>query len=380
MIDNEWPVAQETVARAIEKKIDAPDGCSRRGAAHTVLTSVRRKLAALARRHNDYGAPVVIKMSLAEWLSVPDSLIQRDTERHWNSRKGDLSILVREHLDVQMTVTLDGCVQKSNGNTRSYAWENNLTDQLPESLNVSVLFVRNQNEANASYKRHDNVGQGKTGSHQLFSACREVGLNVHSTYLARCDGIVTALREAFKDVANHGEIGPTILKRATTTPMGNKKPPDILECVRFFKPALQALDSLNATSTRFRGAVTRAFLLGYTKYVTMGFGDELGGKEKFMELFRQYRDDAGCKDGGQFDAVENINIVQFDHQLQGSLTKRNTQTLRILGAIERWMENRPTRLWRIHGSVDMQIYFTNRTALTKGNGGRKNKPDDDTDL
>ena len=60
-----------------------------------------------------------------------------------------------------------------------------------------------------------------------------------------------------------------------TTPNLRKKcKPTMTECVKQFKPALQALDSLNVRSSKFKGAITRAFLLAFTKYAEIGFGDK----------------------------------------------------------------------------------------------------------
>ena len=90
-----------------------------------------------------------------------------------------------------------------------------------------------------------------------------------------------------------------------------------------------------------------------------------------MELFTRYRDGTALRKDGKFDAVENLRAIHAEEG--GGEGRRKDKTARLLGAIERYIENGPNRMYSHDGSVDINDYFVSRTALNKGSRSRKKK-------
>jgi len=365
-VSPDWKVKRLEVARALTDAIGKD----------SVLPQTRRNLAHLMSRHDRPDFPAAMIMSLEEVLAMAPATIQRDTAKRWKKSAERLSKLLPIHKIAIITVDAAGEIQRVDCNTRCYGWENNLTDAKPDELLVIAIYCDNADKSNDVYKTCDSTAQGKTGQDQLFSAYSEVGLAPTSNYVRNCNGLVAPLREAFAFMAKHGQVNKSMLRRATETKnLRRRCQPELVECVRLFKRAIAALDSLDVSSSRFSGAATEAFLLAYMKYVVIAPDGAIPEAErKLLSLFADYRDDQGTKKAGKFDAAENINII-VKEEASGGAGERHRKTLLILGAVERYMEKGAKAVFSHCGLVDENVYLTSRTALTKGRAHRNKKGD-----
>jgi hypothetical protein len=342
------------------------------GKDYVVAETARRKIAELTRQHPDAELPVSVYFTQEEWQSIPPCTIQRDTKKHLNRCREKFFKVTVSQKTVYIAVQDNGDIYKLEGHTRTYGWENGLVplENVPELLNVVIHFTYDLAGTIRDYKTFDDSTQTKNGGDQLFAACRENDLHpVEGGFLFNCTGVVDALRTAFTALAQHGIISQAMLRRATETQNLKKRcAPKLEECVRRFKPALKALDALNPSSRLFKGAVTRAFLLAYTKYVVLGLGPD-DAEERLLEFFTKYRDGVGKRVNGKFDSVENFRAIHVESG--GGEKQRRDKTPRLLGCVERYIENGPNKMYTHDGVANMDIYFTSRTSLSKGNGKRR---------
>jgi hypothetical protein len=370
---NAWFSRRVAIAAAVLRKI----GTVKRGADdkdYVVAESARRKIADLLQHHPAANLPATTYFTQFEWQSIPPCPIQRDTEKHLNRCREKFFTVTVSQKTVFIAVQDDGDIYKLEGHTRTYGWESGLVpaDQIPELLNVVIHFTEDYDGTLSEYKTFDDSTQSKNGSDQLFAAYRENDLHpVPHGFLYNCTGVVDALRTAFTTLAQHELISKSMLKRATETQNLKKRcPPKLEECVKRFKPALKALDKLNPPARLFKGVVTRVFLLAYTKYVVLGLGGP-DAEKRLMTFFTDYRDGNGKQLNGKFDALQNFREIHKDDS--GGEKHRTEKMPKLLGAIERYIENGPNKMYTIPGAVNMEIYFTSRTALNKGNAAREKK-------
>lgn len=371
----EWLAKRKTVAKNVLAKIGTKT-IDKDGNEYVVAESLRRKIAAYILGHPDQLLPGPLGfITLEEWQSIPPHPIQRSTKRHYNKCREKFAVVTRSQKTVFFIVEDNGDVYMVEGHTRTYGWLNELLKDpstIPDELNAVVHFVIDVEEGKREYKTFDDPTQAKTGQDDLNSAYSNAGLTLSPDgFVDRGVGLVDALRVSFTTLAQNSLINKSMLKRATETPNLKKAcKPSIEECVKRFKPALIALDQLNPPASLFKGAVTRAFLLAYTKYVVLRHGTA-EDEQKLIEFFTKYRDGIGSSKDGKSDPVENFRNVAKEPG--GAEKQRKDKTARLLGAIERYIENGPNRMYTHDGVVNMSIYFDSRTALNKGNGGRKKK-------
>lgn len=192
-------------------------------------------------------APSQRKMSYKQWLSIPDMPIQRDTPTHADEAWW-LETLCEAHFTVHMVVLPDGTEYKADGHTRTYMWVNDMTDRVPDYLNVQVHHVRDMEHAKKIYKQYDGSGQTKNAGDQLFSALKEFGVPMTSKFFKNGCGLVSGIKEAYRHVCRaYGieitkEVKRTLLERA----------------IEFFKPQLTALDKINPKTCRKRAEFQRS--------------------------------------------------------------------------------------------------------------------------
>lgn len=370
-----WLIKRQEVAKNVLAKIGTKT-VDKDGKEYVVAESLRRKIAAYLLTHPDQELPGPIGfISMEEWQSIPPHPIQRPTARRYNKCREKFAVVTRSQKTVYFIVEDNGDIYMVEGHTRTYGWQNELIKDpatIPEVLNAVIHFVTDLDEGKSEYKTFDDTTQVKTGQENLNSACSDIGLTLTpGGFVDRGVNLVDALRVSFTMLAQNSLINRSMLKRATETPNLKKAcKPTIEECVKRFRPAIVALDRLNPPSSVFSSAVTRAFLLAYTKYVTLKFGDS-EDEHKLMEFFTKYRDGIGTEKDGKFTSVQNFRNV--NNEDGGGEKQRKDKIPRLLGAIERYIENNPDKMYSCDGSVDLDLYFKNRTALTKGNAARKKK-------
>lgn len=314
-------------------------------AAHKAVV-MPQKVSSVARRT---GRPETRTMTLRQWSEVPDAPVQRDTEKHWRKAKKYLSKLREAHRTVFMAVTDDGKEYKLDGHTRMYGWANGLTDVVPDSLTVKIIYVKDEEEVIDEYYTFDGTGQTKNASDQLFSAFKQFDIPYESSFFAGCSGIVAALKEALYEVHKLYEIDdatPNIRQVPVTT------------CVQFFQEQLRALDSIMPTKAKFSGPPTAAFLLAHFKYSELN-----KNVADVIEFFRRHQNDESVKNGKTHDAVYEVTKIMAKKG-GGGAGHRFDRLSRILGCVERFIgPGGRSANWTNGAKVDMENYLLDEHAL-----------------
>lgn len=308
-----------------------------------------------ARKRNDN---TVRKMTLKQWLAVPDAPVQRDTERHWRTKaKAYLSVLRKAHCTVHMAVTDAGEQFKLDSHSRCYGWVNGLTDAVPDYVDVIVYHVKDRAAVIEEYYTFDGTGQAKDAADQLFSAFKEFGIQYSSSFFRGCKGIVASMKEALWEIGKLYEIegAPANLRKASVS-----------TCVKFFQDQLRALDSIDPTYSRFSGPPTAAFLLAHFKYSELG-----KNVDDVVEFFRRHQKDEGVKNGKRHDAVYEVTKIMAKKG-GGGAGHRMDRLSRILACVERFVgPGGRDADFQNGGLVDMENYLIDEHAmLAKKNKGR----------
>jgi hypothetical protein len=296
-------------------------------------------------------APTQKRMSYKQWLSIPDMPIQRDTPSHADEAWW-LETLCEAHFTVHMVVLPDGTEYKADGHTRTYMWVNDMTDRVPEYLNVQVHYARDMEHAKQIYKQYDGSGQTKNAGDQLFSTLKEFGVPMTSKFFKNGSGLVSSIKEAYRHVCRAYGIEITKeIKRA------------MLElAIEFFKPQLAALDGINPKTCRkngpnFKGPVSTSFILAHFKY------SELGKRaDEVVDFFDRYNKDLGCKSERKYDAVHSVTVTMTSGS-GGGEGHRTVRTAAILGALERWLDDGGKKCKYVRlSSVDLNAYLSRESA------------------
>jgi hypothetical protein len=372
----------QRIAAAVLDKIGTPTvGID--GETYVVAESLRIKIAEalLAREPNDEGLHFNVRVEIDEWWTVPPCPVQRDTAERWNRRAEDLVVLKDAHKDVTIAVQENGDVYILDAHTRTYGWRNKLVpeSEIPTQLNCTVRCTKNKDGTIAEYNTIDSIEQSKRGPEQFVSECRANDfVPLENGFVRRGINLIDALKVAFDQLADAELVNKSMLKRATETRNLKKRcRPTLSECVKRFKPALKALDKLNPKSGKkagFSAAVVRAFLLSYVKYTERFSGDN--AEDKLLNFFAAYRDGMGTSKDGKFDALASFRAVNREDS--GAEAQRKDKTPRLLGAIERYIENGPNKMYSQSGAVNMDEYFASRTALSRGARHRRGKGGNET--
>jgi len=306
------------------------------------------------------GLPAVIKMTLAQWLAIPDAPVQRDTAKHWRKAKEYLSVLREAHYTVHMAVTKAGKKYKLDSHTRCYGWARGLTDAVPDYVTVIVHYVDDEDDVAAEYYTFDDPKQAKDAADQLYSAFKQHNITYNSSFLKNCRGIVAAMKEAIWEVSKLYEIpnAPPNLRKISVS-----------ACVDFFQNQLRALDAINPTWSKFSGPPTAAFLLAHFKYSQLD-----KHVDDVVECFKRHQNDAGVKDGKTHDPVYAITKIMAKRG-GGGASHRLARLAKLLGCVERFVGPGGRKAnWQNGASVDMDNYLLEEYALrTKKTSTPNNK-------
>lgn len=145
------------------------------------------------------------KMTVREWIGIPDNPRQRDTERHARrARAFHLKEASSTHAVVAAAV-IDGEIAcKLDGHTRAYLWN---SGELPfpngATLTVECYDCKDLDEARELYTHFDSQYAVETVVDRLTGACREVGF-VPQSPLLKPMKFVTALKFADDCDTNQG--------------------------------------------------------------------------------------------------------------------------------------------------------------------------------
>lgn len=348
----------------------------REGNQYIIPANVLRAFADLAATHKSRTDIGHITLPINDWFTIPPHPLQRDTKAHWQDCVEDFNVIGKPHRLVAVTLRDDGVIAAVDANTRTFGWKNGLVppSEIPMTVDVCVYFVKDEAESNVVYEQHDGAKHAKDGNDQLFSAYGKHNFTpTQGGLIYRGRNIVDAVKTVFALLAKHGVISKGVARRALTSPnLGKARKPPVDECVQQFKAALQALDSLQPTASKFSAPVVQAFLAGYTKYAIIKFGsDWKSDVARFLEFFAQYQKGLGSSKDGKEDALHNFATIA--NEKGGGQAQRKEKLPRLLGALERYIENGAGKMYAHDGIVNMDEYFASRTALSKGTGGRRKK-------
>jgi hypothetical protein len=330
-------------------------GMASRAAQKAAITPQKKSSA--ARR---LGRPETRTMTLKQWAEVQDAPVQRDTAKHWNKAKKYLSTLREAHRTVHMAVTDDGKEYKLDAHTRTYGWMNGLTDAVPDYVTVKITYVKDEDEVIEEYYTYDSGGQTKDASDQLYSAFKQFNISYQSSFFAGCKGIVSAMKEALREIHRLYEIenAPANIQHVS-----------VATCVEYFQEQLRALDSIMPTKTRFSGPPTAAFLLAHFKYSELG-----KNVDDVVEFFRRHQNDEGVKNGKTHDSVYEITKIMAPRN-GGGAGQRYERLAKILGCVERFVSpGGRTGSWTNAAKVDMENYLLDEHALLVKKNQRPGQP------
>lgn len=291
-------------------------------------------------------------LTLKQWLAVPDAPVQRDTAKHAKKAKY-LQRLKPAHLTVHMAVTKKGEQFKLDGHTRSYVWENEMSDAVPKAVTAIVYEVDNVDDVIELYHQFDFSGQMKNAADQLCSALKQFNVPMTSKFLQRGTGIVAALKEAYREVAKARNEDDDVSPRNVS----------LASCVEMFREQLAALDAIEPKAglrggPNFKGPVTCAFLLAHYKYSRLK-----KNVKEVVEFFEAYNNNMGTKIGKAFDPVFAISRIMRPGGGGGEAV-RIERTAKILANVERWLgpHGREPN-WQTDATVDMAQYLKEERAL-----------------
>ena len=210
------------------------------------------------------------KMTVKDWINVPDNPRQRDTVKHARkSRRAHLGSLEDPH-QVVCAAMVDGEIKwKLDGHTRAYLWENGELEAPRGKLTVLCFSVKNVSEAKNLYCMFDNPSATENANDRLSGACREHGVALASPCL-RSHTFVVALQCA----------------------TGYKEARREYDYVKIWRKELQELDSWDLGKMH-SSLVALALVL---------IANEQGAQAQ--EFFKKFDDDEGTKTEAGSDGVQ----------------------------------------------------------------------------
>lgn len=135
----------------------------------------------------------LLRMTVEDWLKIPDNPIQRDTHRHAEkARKRHLSKADETHAMVAAAVMPDGSVYKVDGHTRAHLWATGEL-QRPDQLTVVMHSAASTDRLIELYRLYDNPTAAEDSRDRLSGAYRLHGI-VSDSWLLTRGGMTSALK------------------------------------------------------------------------------------------------------------------------------------------------------------------------------------------
>lgn len=259
-------------------------------------------------------------MTPFEWSQVPDNPRQRDTERRAITAR-HLHSLEASHTLVHMAEWETGRC-KLEGHTRGKVWMDR-PDVAPESVDVRVYIVKDEDEAKRLYGHFNSKEEVETVTDKLFGALRESHILPESRLASGCR-FTNAVRTAH-----------TYATKANN-PSGGKKPP-INDGVVYFRDEIVAMDRMHFSKDKGIGCALCCYLLARKKYGT-----------RADEFFDRYSKDGGIKNGRHRDCVQLFSdaVDECRQQSGGGFTHYHDAVCTGLACIDRWMKDSSAMLSR----------------------------------
>ena len=253
-----------------------------------------------------------IKLSIEEWIAVPDNPQQRNTEQH---AKKALKYHMSEASPTQQRVALaempNGKQFKLDGHTRCHLWEQELLEA-PQYVKCDVYYVKNKKEAVELYEHFDTSTAAETAGDKLSGAFRYYGIPKTSK-LWTTAGVTTAV----KTIYSQHQRGMRHV--------------DVKKCIAPFVKELKIIDRGEDFSHKFFPAPV---------FCAMLMTIHLDGEEA-LSFWEGYVQDSGRKNPKSMDAVYCIRDEIRRYRDEDLFTRGSRRAVvecvpRMLAIYEKW--------------------------------------------
>lgn len=92
--------------------------------------------------------PTLRKLTVAQWIAVPDYPITHPKKRNTTH----LKTLLDQHTRVIMATLPGGSECKIDGHVRAIAWRDGITDRVPDDVYATVFDIENQAKLEELYR------------------------------------------------------------------------------------------------------------------------------------------------------------------------------------------------------------------------------------
>jgi hypothetical protein len=272
-------------------------------------------------------------MSVAKWHAVaPNPRQPRDQIVRAPKAKHLHKFIHNLHEEVYMAEDSKGNQWKLTAHTRGEVWFQGLSDVVPERVCVTVIPVKDAEEAGKLCLFYDSREAVNTSADLIHGALVYHGVPMTSPLLQKSAGLPTPLSYAYEIMLACFRQSPNANIRKHVESFAPVSRATAIDYVDAFKPDLAALDALQPGSKRgttmlFRSPLLTAYLLAAKKY----------GAENVSPFFEKMQDgNCGMKNGKKRDPVGYTEWVLA--QREGGARKEHFEcVVRILAAIEVYM-------------------------------------------
>lgn len=320
-------------------------------------------------------------MSVAQWHAVPpnprqprDQIVRAPKAKHLHKFVPNL------HEEVYMAEDPHGNRWKLTAHTRSEVWSQGLSDVVPERVCVTVIPVKDAEEAGRLCLFYDSREAVNTSADLVHGALVYHGVPMTSPLLQKSVGLPTPLSYAYEVMLSCLRQSPNPSTRKQADSFAPVSRATAIDYVGAFKPELTALDALQPGSKRgttqlFRSPLLTAYLLAAKKY----------GAEKVMSFFEKMQDgNCGMKNGKKRDPICYAEWVLAERE--GGARKEHFEcVVRLLAAIEVYMvkahdgrdeKGKSTYQPKVDIEnligVDLDVYMTSQNVRRTGRQNERN--------
>jgi hypothetical protein len=328
--------------------------------------------------------------SVAKWHAVPPNPRQpRDQVERAPKAKHLHKFVPGLHEEVYMAEDPLGNVCKLTAHTRGEVWFSGLSDAIPDPVQVTVIPVKDMEEAGRLCQFYDSREAVNTSADLIHGALMYHGVPMTSPLLMKAVGLPTPLRYSYEVMLScyRQSKNPSVRELADAWPAVKRA--TAIDFVAAFKDELAALDGLNpgakrGTTKLFRSPLTTAFLLAAKKYGQQP--DKLALLLSFCEKMQDGT--CGCRRGRKRDPVGYAEDVLKERE-GGARAEHFECVVAILAAIEIYVSRNygsrymvfdengkkvyrpPVDIENLIG-VDLDVYLTSNSVRRTGRAGNRN--------
>lgn len=231
------------------------------------------------------------KLTLDDWVAIPDNPIQRDTAKRAKSAS-HLMTFSPSHLRVAIGVLPDRRTFKVDGHTRAFLWSTQKVEGLPSPLvlNADVYQCRDREALIELYSHFDSRSAVELPADQVFGASRELGLHFKSPILAS-GRYGTPIKRLYNIVNGYGAAWAD----AKFTYLA----------INYFRDELLMFDATEPKHNDYGAPIIMAAILTFMRY---GAGAS--------EFWVRYGRNEGVKSGQTCDGVQALRNMIAEMKIQ----------------------------------------------------------------